>query len=169
MTNQILDVKKGMPFTYYKNENGDFICQDCGVTKRRQNSMHYHMKKHLEELEYKCKTCNKQFLQKQTLDLHNRSKHPELLQTNTKYECPLDNCEFNALTKGNLIIHILRLHFQDEISAIMMNDQERKVITCYSCEKEFNSSCGFYYHCKGCISFDEDDDKYKKVQYMFAQ
>ena len=166
MTHQIIIIKR-MPFTYHKNDAGEFVCQDCGVTKKRQNSMHYHMKKHLEELDYKCKMCNKQFLQKQTLDLHNRSKHPELIQTNAKHICPFDDCKFNALTKGNLIIHVLRLHFQDEISAIMLNDQERKVITCYSCEKEFNSSCSFYYHCKGCISF--DNEKYKKVQYMFAQ
>lgn len=158
-----------MPFTYQKNEEGLFVCPDCGVTKNRQNSMHYHMKKHLEELQHVCKSCKKGFLQKQTLDLHIRSKHPELVDTvNKKHSCPFDDCKFHALTKGNLVIHVLRLHFQEEIGEIMIYDQERKVTTCYECEKEFSSSCGFYYHCKGCIAFDTSDDKYKTVKELLA-
>ena len=168
MASMLLKVESNMPFTYQKNEDGNFVCPDCGVIKKRQNSMHYHMKKHLDELDHICKICKKGFLQKQTLDLHIRSKHPESLEhVQKKHACPFDNCNFNALTKGNLIIHVLRLHFQDEISTIMMNNQERKVIVCYECEKEFNSSCSFYYHCKGCLNFNTVDEKHKKVKAMF--
>ena len=80
-----------MLFTYTKNEHGQFICPDCGAIKNRQNSMHYHMKKHQEELNHICKCCKKGFLQKQTLDLHIRSKHPEMVkddQQTKKFKCP---------------------------------------------------------------------------------
>ena len=70
-----------MPLKYIKDEDGNFVCSHpgCGFTKRNQSTLHYHMKKHEEQLDHICKTCKKQFLQKQTLDLHIRSKHPELI------------------------------------------------------------------------------------------
>lgn len=166
-TNSKLSSK--MPFKYTKNENGDFVCPHpgCGFTKSNQSTLHYHMKKHAEQLEYVCKTCKKQFLQKQTLDLHIRSKHPELIKdanTEKKFKCPFDNCDFSALTKGNCITHCLRIHFQDEINNIMVKDEETKSIYCNQCDKEFSSSSAFYYHCKGCIDCGKNDDKYKKLQ-----
>ena len=110
-----------MTIKYTKNENGDFVCPDCGVIKKRQNSMHYHMKKHMEELNHVCKVCNKGFLQKQTLDLHMKSKHSELIKdSEKKFTCPFDGCEFAALTKGNCIIHCLRVHCQEEIKEIIL-------------------------------------------------
>ena len=156
-----------MTFTYIKNDEGDFVCPTCNVVKRRQNSMHYHMKKHLEEKQHVCTTCKKGFLQKQTLDLHIRSKHPELLhEEKAKHACPFENCTFSAITKGNLIIHLLRLHFQEEISTIMLQDAETKIITCDGCDKVFQSSCSFYYHCKGCVTFDKESEKYKTVKHI---
>ena len=110
-----------MTIRYIKNDDGNFVCQHCGAIKTRQNSMHYHIKKHMEELDHICKICNKAFLQKQTLDLHIRSKHPESIKSDKnnddekKFQCPFENCTFKALTKGNCIIHSLRTHFQDEI------------------------------------------------------
>jgi len=156
-----------MTFTYIKNDAGEFVCPTCNAVKKRQNSMHYHMKKHLEELQHMCIACNKGFLQKQTLDLHIRSKHPELLkEEKAKHSCPMENCTFTAITKGNLIIHLLRLHFQDEISAIMLQDNDTKTVTCDACHKVFKSSCSFYYHCKGCITFDKESEKYKTVTHI---
>ena len=158
-----------MTFTYTKNGDGHFVCPTCDAVKKRQNSMHYHMKKHLEESHHVCATCKKGFLQKQTLDLHIRSKHPELLKDQKiKITCPFDDCQFNALTKGNLIIHILRLHFHDEIETIMQQDEETKLITCDGCDKTFQSSCSFYYHCKGCITFDKTSAKYKQVETILS-
>jgi DNA-directed RNA polymerase subunit RPC12/RpoP len=163
-----------MTIKYIKNTDGDFVCPDCGVIKKRQNSMHYHMKKHMEELNYVCKACNKGFLQKQTLDLHIRSKHPELCKTNDeedekKFSCPFDDCSFKALTKGNCIIHCLRLHFQDEMKKIMEVNNEVKTILCNECNHEFHSSSAFYYHCKGCMTFDKTDSKFKTFQAFLVQ
>jgi hypothetical protein len=159
-----------MPLTYIKNDKGHFVCPDCGVTKKNQNTMHYHMKKHEEQTSNICKVCKKGFLQKQTLDLHIRSKHPELLENvsniKTTYKCPFDECEFSALTKGNCIIHCLRVHFQDEISDIMIKNNETKTIICNECDAEFSSSCAFYYHCKGCIC--QNSDNYTKLNDIVA-
>jgi hypothetical protein len=156
-----------MTIKYTRNIDGDFVCPDCGIIKKRQNSMHYHMKKHLEELQYSCKLCNKGFLQKQTLDLHIRSKHPELIKTQKgneeekKFNCPFDDCTFKALTKGNCIIHCLRIHFQDEMQEIMNQQLDTKSIICNKCNNEFNSSSSFYYHSKSCLTFNKMDEKYK--------
>jgi hypothetical protein len=163
-----------MPLKYIKDEEGNFVCPHpgCGFTKRNQSTLHYHMKKHEEQLDYTCKACKKGFLQKQTLDLHIRSKHPELVKSETKeedkFKCPFDGCEFSALTKGNCVIHCLRVHFQDEISKIMIKDNETKTIWCNECDKEFSSSCAFYYHCKGCLTCNKNNNKYKKLNEITA-
>ena len=159
-------IPEPMTLTYIKNENGHFVCPECNVVKTRQNSMHYHMKKHMEELNHVCKVCKKGFLQKQTLDLHIRSKHPELdtnPEESKKFSCPFDGCEFRALTKGNCVIHCLRVHFQEEMKLLMKVNQEKKSISCTKCSTEFQSSCSFYYHCKNCIET-EKDVKFQKLQ-----
>jgi hypothetical protein len=177
VANNSNDIKTttSMPLKYIKNEQGNFVCPHpgCGFTKRNQSTLHYHMKKHEEQLEHVCKTCKKQFLQKQTLDLHIRSKHPEMLKDNItvndkKFKCPFDNCDFNALTKGNCVIHCLRVHFQDEIKNMMLINNDTKTIECNDCDKQFNSSCAFYYHCKGCMNIDKKNDKYIKFQSITA-
>ena len=159
-------IPENMTLTYIKNKNGHFVCPECNVVKARQNSMHYHMKKHMEELNHVCKVCKKGFLQKQTLDLHIRSKHPELdtnPEENKKFTCPFDGCEFRALTKGNCVIHCLRVHFQEEMKLFMRVNQENKNISCTNCNTDFQSSCSFYYHCKNCIDMDTDE-KFQKLQ-----
>lgn len=158
-----------MPMKYIRNEDGHFVCpfDDCNKVYANQNTMHYHMKKHQEILSYVCKVCKKGFLQKQTLDLHTKSRHPELLKDEEnakKFECPFDNCTFTALTKGNCRIHCLRIHFQDEIRKIMNVNQDTKTIECTVCDKEFGNSCGFYYHCAKCLQSDSNNDKYNILQ-----
>jgi hypothetical protein len=157
-----------MPFKYIKDEDGNFVCPHCGVVKKNQNTMHYHLKKHEEKLTFNCKVCKKGFLQKSALDLHIHSKHPELAAADDdsikKWKCPFDDCSFSALTKGNCIIHCLRVHFQDEIKTIMSVDSESKEIECTECDKCFSSSCAFYYHCKSCVPFDEKSVKYDKFK-----
>ena len=135
-----------MTFTYIKNEAGLFVCPTCHVTKKNQSTMFYHMKRHLEEFSHVCKICNKGFLQKNTLDLHYQSKHPEKKAEKT-FQCPCDTCEFVSLTKGNLIIHYLRVHCAEEIHEIMK--QDGKIYSCTVCKKDFKNLCGFMYHCKG--------------------
>lgn len=155
-----------MPMKYIKNEDGLFVCPHCNVTKQNQNTMHYHMKKHEEITNYVCKSCKKGFLQKQTLDLHIKSRHPELLESDVerKFKCPFDNCEFSALTKGNCIIHCLRVHFNKEVKDTMYQNPDTKMIECSECNNEFNSVCSFYYHCKGCMIFNENDAKYQVLK-----
>ena len=153
-----------MTLTYTKNDKGQFVCPHCGVTKDKQNTMHYHMRKHEEEPTHTCKICKKGFLQKQTLDMHIKSRHPEVLKgidDSKKFKCPFDKCEFSALTKGNCIIHCLRVHFQEEIKAIMTIDDDTKEIECDECLTKFGSSSAFYYHCKKCINTSMSDDSPK--------
>ena len=157
--------KNGMPLVYKKNKEGLFVCPHCDYKKSNQSSMHYHMKKHEEERSHICKTCKKGFLQKQTLELHIRSKHPELKTTEEKKSsCPFDKCAFTAMTKGNCIIHCLRTHFQEEMKASMNVHEDTKIIECTTCNKEFQSSCSFYYHAKRCFPFDTKNEKYQKLQ-----
>ena len=147
-----------MTIKYYKNEEGGFVCPHCNIVKRNQSTMHYHMKKHEEQDTHVCKICKKGFLQKQTLELHMRSKHEK--EIDKKFKCTI--CEFSSLTKGNCVIHFLRTHYQEETDSIMVRDG--KVINCNNCEKNFNSSSSFYYHCKDCIDFKDDKfDKFEEV------
>ena len=133
---------------YEKNADGEFVCIYCGVTKRRQNTMRYHQLTHENELNHSCTICSKSFLQKQTLDMHMKSKHSEHCEEPAKYSCPFDNCAFTSLTKGNGIIHCLRIHCQEEIMEV---NHETKSLGCKGCEKTFASSCGFYYHVSHCL------------------
>lgn len=176
---------------YTRNTEGQFVCPECGVIKTRQNSMHYHMKKHLEERNHLCTICNKGFLQKQTLELHLRSKHPERARQLTPkssssssssetdsmssssedgkpFVCPFDHCDFKALTKGNCIIHCLRVHFQDEIRRILLLTNENKTFHCTQCTRTFQSSSSFYYHCKSCLIQyphpEAANEKYRRLQ-----
>jgi len=124
------------------------------------------MKKHEEQLSNVCKICKKGFLQKQTLDLHIQSKHPETIKTTEKkkFKCPFDDCTFTSLTKGNCVIHCLRIHFQEEMEEMMLVDPDTKTIECNECNEEFHSSCSFYYHTKDCFIFDLKNEKYEKLK-----
>lgn len=135
---------------YQKNENGEFVCIYCGVTKRRQNTMRYHQLTHENVLNHSCTVCSKSFLQKQTLELHMKSKHSDLCAKVEKFECPFESCAFSSLSRGNTIIHAYRRHCKEEIKDIM-EQHEDKTITCKACDKSFPSSCGFYYHVGSCL------------------
>ena len=152
---------------YFKNEDGHFVCPDCGAIKEKQNSMHYHMKKHLEELNHVCKICKKAFLQKQTLDQHIRARHPEINKEEKKYSCPFDDCEFTAYAKGNCVIHIIRVHFQEELQQIMFPQADTKMILCGSCNEEFKSNSAFIYHCKRCLDLSEQTEKNEALKSFF--
>lgn len=65
---------------YQTNSAGEYTCPHCLYTARHMSTMHYHLKKHSGVTDYVCKTCNKQFLQKQTLELHIHARHPETLR-----------------------------------------------------------------------------------------
>lgn len=154
-----------MKLTYIKDADGRFVCPNgCKFRTPNQSTMHYHMKKHLKEMSYTCKKCSKGFLQKQALDLHMQSKHPEKQAAITqKFVCPYDDCEFTAITKGNTIIHCLRAHFHDEVTHIMEHDEDARTFVCSECLTEFSSTSAFYYHAKKCIYLDNNNDKHQKL------
>lgn len=149
---------------YVRTEDGKFLCPTCGVIKENQNTMHYHMKKHENSLPYSCKYCKKGFLQKQTLDFHIRSKHADSEsaksgESETVYECPFEDCEFSAKTKGNLRTHCIRTHFQEEADQLMLIDEKSGEVGCVECENGFKSKTAYYYHCLDCISIPEKDKR----------
>ncbi len=84
-------------------------------------------------------------------------------EENKKFSCPFDACDFRALTKGNCVIHCLRVHFQKEMKLLMKVNQKTKSISCTKCATEFQSNCSFYYHCKNCIETGKDI-KFQKLQ-----
>lgn len=133
-----------MVLEYSRNENGDFVCEFCGkiVPKEKQNTMHYHLKKHTGDLPHECDKCDKKFAQKQSLDLHIMMSHTG----DRNFECPIKGCGFKACTWANRRIHFLRKHCKEEIEKIQ--DGHR----CRICQKEFNSSTAFYYHAGSCVN-----------------
>lgn len=152
-------------YIYFKNDEGLFVCPRCDASYKNQSSMNMHYNTHSETPTHTCKACKKGFLQKQTLELHMKSRHPELLDDNenNKHQCPFDNCDFTAITKGNCIIHCLRVHFRNEIDKIMLKDDDSKTINCSECECEFKSSCAFFYHAKKCLNLSDSDEKHQKL------
>ena len=40
---------------------------------------------------------------------------------------------------------------REEIEEMMETHADTKTITCTDCERDFYSSCSFYYHCKKCL------------------
>ena len=141
---------------YIKNENGDFVCPNCEVVKKNQNTMYYHMKKHEGKLPFECDTCGKDFVQKSSLELHKLSKHKNSKKDAKMYKCVFDNCDFESLTKANRRIHCLRKHFSEEINAILDENN-----SCNVCKKTFQSQTAFYYHVSSCVKVTDNSKKSK--------
>jgi hypothetical protein len=139
---------KVMPYTYQKNANGEFVCPICQITKARQNTMHYHMKKHEGHLPFVCEFCNKEFLHSQTLAIHISARHAK--EEAAKFSCPC--CDYKTLTKGTLVIHYVRNHCETEIS-----EMKNCGNTCSVCQKVANSKTALLYHiAKGCLCLSDE-------------
>jgi predicted RNA-binding Zn-ribbon protein involved in translation (DUF1610 family) len=151
---------------YIRNEHGHFVCPTCGEVKEKQNTMYYHMEKHKDALPFACRYCKKQFLQKQTLDLHIRSKHIDTSSDTSSdtilYDCPFDGCKFSSITKGNLRSHCFRIHFAKEAASLLSLADGK--IECTSCNKKFSSKGAFYYHCSDCITLLPSDTRFHPIQ-----
>ena len=148
-----------MTYIYTKNANGLYVCPHCNVTKKNQNTMHYHMKTHEGKLPFECSTCKKQFLHASTLELHKRAQH-EVNQAKT-LKCPVKDCPFEGtLTKSNLLIHYIRKHCKDEAAKIL-DRLESGGYKCRECNKESKSLTAFHYHCVSCVEI--TDEKRKKM------
>jgi hypothetical protein len=140
-----------MPYTYQKDAEGLFVCSICQATKKNQNTMHYHMKKHEGHLPYTCGTCKKEFLHSQTLALHISARHSK---DGNQLLCPC--CPYNTLTKANRLIHFIRMHCEEEVTQFSKNG-----LTCSTCHKKCNSHTAFLYHiAQGCITLSENKQEY---------
>ena len=152
---------------YIRNEAGHFVCPTCGIVKEKQNTMYYHMKRHEEEMPHTCKVCRKGFLQRQTLDLHMRSKHADA-PAYKDYVCPHADCEFSAHTKGNCRTHYFRVHCSEEVGELLVHDKEAGTIECIGCDRSFNSLGLFYYHCSECIVLPATDERAAEITALMA-
>ena len=143
--------------TYLRNEADEYVCPDCGITKKNQNTMHYHMKTHLGILPNTCQYCAKSFLQKQQLTTHlttNAGKAGNTETDGTQYECPFEGCEFHSPDKGNCRTHCMRTHVAEETAALLERGED---ITCKQCSNVFKSLGLFYYHSLKCVNLPATD------------
>jgi len=138
---------------YQRTADGQFECPECHVIKRLQSTMHYHMKTHLEETRHTCPHCAKTFLQKRTMDLHIAAKHTPV----RTFTCPL--CPYASAGKGNLLVHCFRMHFKDEVIALVTDPKD--LTSCTACHGTFKTSTAFYYHAKRCV---ERTDRMKAIK-----
>ena len=126
--------------TYYKNADGHFVCPECNVVKTRQNTMHYHMKKHTGIYEHVC-DCGKEFLHKSGLRQHMFQAHPA--PDAAVWNCPC--CDHTSKMKANLVIHIGRKHGTGWIPKASDDG------ACSDCKKSFSSVTAYYYHAVKCF------------------
>lgn len=138
---------------YLKNADGDFVCPHCKVVKKKQNTMHYHIKRqHEQNFPYECKQCedSPKFLQKSSYLHHLATNHPENPHPSEKdknqyatvqFSCP--SCTHTTHTKSNIAIHFVRTH----CSWIPPYAKEE---ACSNCKKEFRSSSAYLYHAFTC-------------------
>ncbi len=145
------------------------------------STMHYHLKKHSGVTDYICTTCNKQFLQKQTLELHIHARHPEVIQAQAQaqktvklrdlkaakaagqalpaatvssiklHTCPVKGCEFSSLSKGNCRIHCMRIHYADCSNEHIVRGADGSC-ACGLCDEQFKSLTHAYYHMATCLT-----------------
>jgi KRAB domain-containing zinc finger protein len=146
-----------MVFQYEKNSDGHYVCGICSEVKKRQNTMHYHMKKHEGKQSYECKSCDKKFYQKYSLDEHVKLTHSK--EPLVEIKCPFDNCSQTFLKKEHCRIHIARNHIKKNLDPLIEKKADSKIHTCIPCKRDFNSYPAILYHAmdhmKGCAEFKE--------------
>jgi hypothetical protein len=170
-----------MPLEYIRSASGEFECPNCGVTKRLQSTMHYHMKRCIGTEENVCTICNSQFYSKQGLHIHMQMRHGDVkahVQEKVQQEssltpvslhtCPFPNCKFKPNTKGNRRVHCMRIHFST-IADQFITRLDHGDYHCTLCSNDFSSSTHFYYHIMECIKessektlLDLSDDHFTK-------
>jgi hypothetical protein len=142
--------KETVKMTYIRNADGEFVCPDCGITKARQNTMFYHMKKHAGDARHVCQEpgCGKAFIQKSGLQQHMMQTHPDE-DAAPSWSCPVEDCDHVCRMKANLIIHIGRKHGEGWIPALSDTG------SCTGCKKSFASPTAYYYHAVQCFNAPE--------------
>ncbi len=158
-----MNSKSRETFSYKRDESGHLFCDRCGFrpksTERHPNgnvsTMHYHMKKHVNDFPYECTICKTGFPQKQNLLNHMKARHPDRLkQRENMHKCPMEGCQFESITKGNCLIHCARRHFSELVDSHLelIAENEKKLYHCDCCVKNFKSPTAFYYHILKCLT-----------------
>ena len=134
-----------MVYKYQKNEQGEYVCPHCEQTRKKQNTMHYHLKSHEDRLPYECSHCPMSFKAKYSLNVHIDTQH----EHDTLHMCPSHGCKFKGShTKSNLLIHFVRIHCKVQANRLL--DRTNNQYRCTSCDKNMNSLTAFYYHVGQC-------------------
>lgn len=148
---------------YKRDESGHLLCERCGFKpkaterhpKGNPSTMHYHMKKHTNDFPYECSICKSGFPQKQNLMNHMKARHADQLkEKENAFKCPIKNCSFQSITKGNCLIHCARRHFDEIVSnhLDLCIEENEKIYRCCCCgEKEYKNPTGFYHHILKCL------------------
>ena len=150
--------------SYKRDETGHLMCDKCTFKpkpttkypKGNPGTLHYHMKsKHEGDFAHVCSICQHGFLHKMTLDTHMAARHPEHQDKKDikTYACPVDGCEFEALTKSNRRIHFLRKHCHDSVLKYLEESVENttRQYKCKCCQTVMNSNTAFHYHIAQCL------------------
>lgn len=132
-----------MVFQYKKNDEGLYVCGICGITKAKQNTMHYHLQRHEGTLSYECTSCDKKFFQKYALDNHVKLEHSK---AEPSIKCPFDNCKEAFHKKEYCRVHIARNHLKEMIDPWILKGDSSKEYTCNCCKKTFKSYPAILYH-----------------------
>lgn len=151
---------------YKRDESGHLLCERCGFKPKatprhphgNPSTMHYHMKKHTNDFPYVCSICKSGFPQKINLQNHIKARHPDATkEKEDMFQCPMKNCQFKSVTKGNCMIHCARRHFTEVVDDHLqiIPHEDGKQYHCSCCIKNFNSGTAFYYHVLKClVAFD---------------
>ena len=161
-TDTMSESKKRMEYLY-DSVKDEYTCPDCGIVKKKQNTMHYHMKRCQGLLDFACTVCQQEFIQKHALDTHMRLRHAEPSATDNAFECPFEDCTFTSPSKGNCRTHCMRKHLLKEVTELI-EPAENKAVKCKNCLITFASKPHFYYHSIGCVKLAVTDVRHAILQ-----
>ena len=134
-----------MTYQYQKNENGLYVCHICKETREKQNTMHYHLKKHEGTMPHACSYCEKRFYQKYALEDHIKLRHV-VKTADSGIKCPFDGCTHTFQKKGECRVHIARNHIKTMIDGWIHKPKDSAHYNCTVCKKECNSYTSILYH-----------------------
>lgn len=136
-----------MVFEYNKDEKGHYVCGVCGITKEKQNTMHYHLQRHEGAMNYACTHtgCTKKFYQKYALDDHMKISH-STNPVEPGIQCPWSDCTEKFHKKEHCRVHIARNHLKEYLAPLIQKKEDSKIHTCGSCKKDYNSYPAILYH-----------------------